>query len=219
MKQTYVVVGISVVAIVLVAGFSYYWASGSLAEKDSEISSLQGSLVEKDNTIASLESQIENTRNFERLLLKGMEYYEDGLVNVGYGGSNHDEFSTTYEGGFYLLAQGYANSMDIYYGYATNNFGHAKARFELARSYAPNEKYLHLIDNYINAAEYGRQIYSEMHQVGEYYASACNYYDQGLWSTGTEQLEEGNNHLAVRDNLVLIYNEYLANIDALLDTW
>ncbi|GAI09160.1 unnamed protein product, partial [marine sediment metagenome] len=208
-----------IVAIVLVIGISYYWTSASLADKNSEISSLQESLTEKSSEIATLKSYIENVQSFEKLLLKGISHQEDGLVNVGYGKSDYDDFSRNYEAGFYDAAQGYAESVDIFYGYAVNCFESAKARFEQARRYAPNDKYLQLIDNYINATECGRRLYNEMHQVGEYFASACNYYFQGLWSTGDKELEEGNIHLEAHDNLVPIYNEYLANIDTLLDDW
>ncbi|RLG57151.1 MAG: hypothetical protein DRN83_02535 [Hadesarchaea archaeon] len=203
MKRTYVMAGIFIAVILLMAGFSYCWTSRSLAEKDSEISSLQG--------------QIEDTQNFEKLLLKGIGYQKDALVNQGRADSEYDAFSMNYKDGYYLMAETHAKSAQIYYDYAVSGFENAKIYFEQARNCAPNDKYTHLIDNYIGVAEYGVKLYNEMSQASKYFASACKYYAQGSLEAGDEASSTANEHMATYDNWVSVYNEYLANTDDLLD--
>lgn len=217
MKQTYTIAGISAVAIVLVAGFSYYWASGSLAEKNSEISLLQSSLGEKDNEIGSLQGQVENGQTFSTLYLKAMNHYVDADYWRGEAHAYYGEAHDCYEDGFFLLAKGYWTSAKDSYSYSRSEYEAAKALFELAEPYAPNETYRNLTTKYVLFMESGAKMMGYIYEASEYYASASDYYYQERWSQGDSQLAIANERIASHGNEVLIYNDLLAEIDSLIE--
>lgn len=230
MKSTYKLTAVFTAVIILVVGVSYFWASSSLDEKNDKISSLQedinskeneiasleSSVTSKENEIASLESSIGDISNFERMLLKGLEIEQDGLINLGYAESDYDDFLRSHDNLRLGIAKMYANSFSIYYSYAKGNMEDAKSRYELARKYAPSEKYLRLIDNHIKACEYAIQIYNEMEQAGGDFASACEMEGYSAYQT---EWAKANAHISASDNLVENYNTCLSNIDVLLDDW
>lgn len=203
MKQTYMIAGISVVAIVLVAGLSYIWASGSLAQKDSEISLLQ--------------EQVENNQTFLTLYLKAMNRYADAEYYRAEAYAYYGEAYDCYESGFYLLARDYWTSAMDPYSYAKSNYEAAKALFEQAEPYAPNEIYRNLTTKYVPLMESGAKIMGYIYEASEYYTSASNYYYQEKWEQGNSQLAIGSERLASHDDEVPIYSNLLSEINSLIE--
>jgi len=152
------------------------------------------------------------------MMEKGQDKLSYAWINEGYAKSDYDDASRNYDGDYYLVAKGYADSCDAYYGYAYNYFIEAKNFFEEAKRYASTNETLRLAELYVNFTELGAKLDSEMHQACEYFSSACNSYDQGFWETGNTQIEEMNEHIREHDKLVTTYNDYLSKIRALLDT-
>lgn len=233
MKLLHKLTIMSIIVVVLIGGASFFWINSKLARKDEEINSLQFTIdslqrkidskenvIEtKNSSINLLEATIENTKNFEKLLLKGTVHLRNASANRGYADSDYDDFSRNYKAGYYEVAQMYADSVDTYCSYARSNMDDAKSRFEQARKYAPSKKYHQLIDNYIKATDYAIQIYSEMHQASEYFSSACGYYADGNWTVGDAKIEKANKHIKSHDSLIDNYNAYVSDINAILDDW
>jgi len=216
-KQTYIIVGISIVAIILAVGLSYIWASGSLTAKDSEIRSLQESNAQKDNEISSLQRQVENGQTFMKLYLKAMDHYTDEETNFAVGEDYYDWGSYYYDYADYEAAAEYWTYAMDYYFYADSEYGDAKALLETAESYAPNETYRNLAAKYVQLIESGAKIAIYIYEASEYYASASTYYSQGRWDEGNSQLAIGSVRIASHDDEVLIYNDLLSEIDSMIE--
>jgi len=148
-----------------------------------------------------------------------MDRGNEALINRGYAEAQHEEFLSCYEMGLYSLAASYARGMDVYYGYAYTSYMEALGFFRQAQQYAITNEQKEFITNYIKAIELVSQMMDELHQAGEYYETACNYYDQERWNAGNEALEEGNRHIEAHDALVDDYNSYLAKVEAALQSW
>jgi len=56
-----------------------------------------------------------------------------------------------------------------------------------------------------------------MHEANEYFSSACDYFYDGNYEIGNEEIDEMNKHIETHDNLVPKQNDMLAEINALLE--
>lgn len=218
------IVAIFVVAVFLVAGFSYYLGSRSQTEKDDEIDSLRRNLAEKDTIIAgknseisSLQGQIEDGQTFTKLYAKAMDHYiiEESYRASGYG--YHDWAGYSYDYGDYQEATDYWTYAMDYFSFAEGEYRDAKALFKVAKDYVPNEDYQNLADKYIQLTDSGAKIMMYMYEASEYYASASTYYSQGKWAEGDAQLEIGNERISAHDNEVPIYNDLLSEIESIIE--
>jgi len=186
---------------------------------ETEKKTLTNQTISLENEIETIRKFINDVQELEKYMLLGIEHMSTAYINEAYADAQYNEFCSCYDLELYSLAQYYADLMDVYYVYAQNEFEEAEAFFNQAKKYVPDDKYTELIDNYIKICEYAIKINSEMHQVGEYYSAACSCYDKQQWISGNKELEKGNKHLETRDDLVLDYNKYLANMEALLMDW
>lgn len=207
---TYIIGSIFVVVIVIVAGFSYYWASESLVAKDSEIDSLE-------EEIRNLQEKFENSVEFTTLYLKANDAIGDAWVNEGTATEYYDWGGYFYDYDNFSGADEYwTYAMDYYY-FAAGYYRESKVFFGRAKDLAPTEDYGTVMQKYEELAESGAKIMDYMYEAAEYFASASLYYSQGKWEQGDSALETGNERIASHDAEVPIYNDLLSEIKVIED--
>lgn len=209
MKSNAIVI-IFVVVVLLVAGISYYWASGSLTEKDSEISSL-------NEEIGDLQEKLENTIEFTTLYLKARNVIGDAWANDKAAWDSYDWGGYYYEYDNYDGADEYWTYAMDYFAYVAEGYRNSKPFFRHAENLAPTEDYADLMRTYKELAECGTKRSDYMYEASEYYAATARYYAQGKWEHGDAQLAIGNERLASHDSLVSTYNDLLAETNAIED--
>lgn len=217
-KPIHIVGAISIVAILIVAGFSYYLANSSLAEKDDEISSLQELIENKDWQITLLQGDAENHQDFLRMMSNGWMELGTAWLHKGAAQANYDEASYTYSLDFYPLTQKYADSAKDSYDFAAQSYGNAKAFFQLAKNYASTDTLYQLAAIYGELVDSGAKLMYDLYEANEYFAAAANEFERGDYVSGNAYIELMNQSISEHDNEAPIYNDYLSQIYALLET-
>lgn len=164
---------------------------------------------------------------YTKLTMRGWEKLTEATANQGRANGEYDNAVFYYEENYFETAESFASYCDIYYTYSSQAYGDAKSMFREAKKYAPTDDYSRLVELYEDASECYETIYSEMHQVCEYFTSACNSYsksaelggDESYWELGNSQIEEMGKHIDIHDNLVLTCNNYYSDANALLESF
>lgn len=164
-------------------------------------------------------SKLEDKQIYIKIITKGLQQYAYGQYYEGYAESDYDDASYMYEEGDYEWGEYYADSADVYYGYASGCYRIAKEYFEESLQYAINEKLRRLSQTFIDYLELMSQITSEMHEACEYFSSACNYYSLGYYDTGDSAIETMNIHIVNHDSLINECNNNYGEIESILDNF
>lgn len=209
-KTTRVIGIISIVAVLIVAGFSYYWANTGLAEKDDEIDSL-------NEEIRNLQEKFENTIEFTTLYLKARNEIGGAWTNERTADDYHDWGGRYYESDNLGGADEYWTYAMDFYSYAAEDYRSSRVLFGRAGDFAPTEDYADLMQKYTRLAESGVKLMDYLYQASEYLAATSRYYLQEKWEQGDGQLEKGNEFISAHDNEVPIYNDLLAEINVIED--
>lgn len=147
-----------------------------------------------------------------------MNHYMMEESNWGIAESYYDWASYSYDYDNLEGAAEYWTYAMGYYSYAEGEYRDAKALFRTAENYAPNKSYRNLAVKYTQLMESGAKIAVYKYEASEYFASASTYYSQGKWDQGDSALETGNERIASHDNEVIIYNDFLSEIESIIET-
>lgn len=167
-------------------------------------------------------STMENSwQDYDKMMTKGWKAYSEALGNSAYAGLSYDDATVFYDDPelAYSWVKLYADRADTYYIYSSDNYRTAKAYFNQAKNIAPNYKTFQLTQLYVNVCDIGAELMDEMHQACEYFSSACGYYGNEWWDVGDNELEKMNEYIVNHDELVPDFNDYLSDIEALLETF
>lgn len=201
-------------AVVLISGCSQL----NSKEKDLEIETLKSKIQNLETDKNLLNEQLEIKGKYEKLMFLGLEKTADAFGNQGHAEANYDYATFYYEESYFELCETFADACDTYYGYGFSYYKQAKGLFKEAKEYALDNKSIRLAELYENFSEYASQVNSELHEACEYFSSACNSYEKGHWDIGDDEIEEMNKHIEEHDRIIPIYNDYYADIMALMET-
>lgn len=216
------VITISIVILCIVgsAGATYFFVDRM---KQSEISNITSQFEteksELNQQILSFQSIDLDNHRYNRQMTKGFIDYMLARHNQGYADSDYESAGLNYDISYFEIAESYADSADIIYGYASTSYSDAKAFFDNAIDYATSNNTRDLATLFSELCYIEYQIASEMHEANEYFSSACNCYYNDWWALGDTEIERMNEHIEARDNLIPTQNDLWSDINALLENF
>ena len=215
-----ITISIVILCIVGSAGATYFFVDRM---KQSEISNITSQFEteksELNQQILSFQSIDLDNHRYNRQMTKGFIDYMLARENQGYANADYESAGLNYDISYFEIAESYADSADIIYGYASTSYSDAKAFFDNAIDYATSNNTRDLATLFSELCYIEYQIASEMHEANEYFSSACNCYYNGWWELGDTEIERMNEHIEEHDDLIPTQNDVWSDINALLENF
>jgi tetratricopeptide (TPR) repeat protein len=218
--KTIIFVIILVSSVIISVGLTNYFISQTNeAEIDDLKNGYETQIQLLSSELTSYQTTNDNFYRYTKNLAKGFEQFYLAKNSDGYADADYDSAGLYYEENFFSDAKIFADSADVFYGYATIDYSDAESYFDSAFDYAISDNYMQLASLYSNLSAIHYELSNEMHQANEYFSSACNYYDQGYYDIGGDEIDRMNDHIENHDDLIPAQNDIVSDIETLLDNF
>jgi len=177
--------------------------------------------TECDNT--QLQEEVAQLKTENIRLENFYSNYNNGGLQRLQGISERDNAETNYQlWSIYYEEGAYAESIEFCEGareiYASSNIYHQTAiEYYKETKKVATDKYIELIDAYINFSSSSIDLNWAMYEACEYFEVASKNYAEGRIEKGTDELENGNEKIVKHDSLIKQHNMYVARIGILED--
>lgn len=217
-----VLIGLIILFILLASYFIYanIKSTSMVKELSSELEQKQAELVLKEVSLAEKEVVIQNTKSFFDTYIKATTKWE--LAN-----------SNDNAGDFYFdLAKDYYSDPNApwsytiesckiareYFSTAAGEYNNAEALYKKAKEKAPDYYWTSLTTQFSLLMNSASIIVWNKFESCEYLESTAQSYYNGDITGANWALAESNKKIAAHDKEVLVYNDILAEINAILET-
>jgi len=204
-----IIVGImALICIVGSAGATYLFVDQM---KQSETAKYQ-------TEISNLNDIDEDRQEFDRLMFKAMKEVDGAWLNEGYARMCKDEADYYCDIATYGWAETYYGYARDYFSYVNDNCGEANLLFKEAKKYATNDKTREFTQKCIELMNVSRQVANLEYDICDNFRLAYYYYNMSLWDSGDEKINDANEFITQKNNILNSYNDLLTEIDFILET-
>jgi len=232
-KSDIKVLPIFLIILVFFTGLTYYMTNQSNQSKienlesryNSEIETLSTQINDIQTQLEEKNQELEMIQNFMGTYFKAMNHLYLAWIAKVNAEYYYDLASWSYDNNYLQDTIDYCVQARSYYLDASQKFKNSEALFKKANNTAPNEHYIYLSTSYVGLTDSGSKLMTYMYEACEYFESASlkylQYYDTGneeIYEIANSELEEMNKRIEKHDKEVDIYNDYLAEINAILET-
>ncbi len=179
-----------------------------------EIEQLNDQLEEEAKQIIELKQELKDVEQFNKFYTKALVEYNNGIFDRSDANYDYDLWSFYYNEGYYFDSIQYCVAARELFSSSNSYYQKTISYFDEAKKTA-DDKYDELIDFYIKASDIVIDINWAMYEACEYYESASDLYDKGLFEAGDEEIETGNEKILIHDSLIKEYNSYIFKIEVL----
>ena len=242
MKKKYLYLGIFILLIVacgttfLITDYNYTsrFALWKIQKEDqinqlsNEKNLLESKTILLGKKIEEKEGEIEGNINFFNTYTKAYTYVYMATSEGGMGDYYYQLASAAYNDATapYQYTIDYCVEARKYYLEAHGDYNQGEALFKKAGNTAPDGRWKSLTEEYSLLMDSGSKIALYMYETCEYFEIAAlkygywvEYKDDAYREAGDKSREKANEKIRLHDDEILLFNKYLAEINAIIETW
>lgn len=155
----------------------------------------------------------ENITRFTDYYIKGLNYYNQAIIQKANAENNYDYFSVYYTDVQLEEAQKFCVDARDYFEQANTEYTKAVASFSKAQQFTQDKKYIELIGYYQNISGLAIKINWALYEACEYFETAIQAYLKDDKVGGDSALASGNEKIKIHDSYIEGYNQLISHKD------